>query len=170
MHDPQKPTMPIPPNAFAAEFLGRLYEQDEPTCSAEADAAGPWRTLPGRTADEREAYGVWRQGERPEWGDPPSALLRDRPLALLAAAVRPLVGGEPFYRLGTEREAEGFPLQLHGEAVGWLELFDEDWAFGINVLERLTRSPQALASLLEAAGPLALERVGRLLGERVAAS
>ena len=170
MHDRRQPSMPYPHNAFAAEFLDRFHEQDEPSTSAEADAAGPWRTLPSQTADEREAHGIWRQGERPEWGDFPSALMRERAMALLAAAVRPLVGGDPLYLLGTEREAEGFPLLLHGEAVGWLDLFDEDWAFGINVVDRLTRSPQALAAVLEAAGPLALERVGRLLDETIAAS
>jgi hypothetical protein len=170
MHDPQKPSTPLAHNAFAADFLSRFHEQDEPSTSAEADAAGPWRTLPGQTADEREAHGVWRHGERPEWGDLPTALLRERALALLAAAVRPLVGGDALYLLGTEREPEGYPLLLHGEAVGWLDLFDEDWAFGINVVDRLTRSPQALAAVLEAAGPLALERVGRLLGETVGAS
>ena len=51
--------------------------------------------------------------------------------------------------------------------MGWIDLFDEDWAFGVNVLERFTRSPVALARLLEAAGPLALERAGRILRERV---
>jgi hypothetical protein len=162
--------MSFPHNAFASEFLNRFHQHDEPESSAEADAAGPWRALPSATADGREAHGVWRAGERPEWGDPPAALLRDRELALLAAAVRPLVGREPFYCLGTEREPAGFPLLRQGEAVGWIDLFDEDWAFGINVLERLARSPQALASVLEAAGPLALERVGRLLGEQINAA
>lgn len=170
MHDLHEPSMSFPHNAFASEFLSRFHRHDEPESSAEADSAGPWRAMPSATADGREAYGVWRVGERPEWGDPPAALLRDRELALLAAAVRPLVGREPFYGLGLERESAGFPLLRQGEAVGWIDLFDEDWAFGINLLERLARSPQALASILEAAGPLALERVGRLLTEQVAGS
>ena len=38
-----------------------------------------------------------------------------------------------------------------------------------NVLERFARSPLALARLLEAAGPLALERAGRILREQVQA-
>jgi hypothetical protein len=58
-------------------------------------------------------------------------------------------------------------LLRQGEAVGWIDLFDEDWAFGINVLERFTRAPEALARLLEAAGPLTLERAGRILRHRI---
>ena len=167
MRDPDDPTIPTR-NAFAEEFL-RLFEQeDEPASAAEADAAGPWEVQPSPTSDGRDAFGLWRQGERPEWGDPPAGLFRERSTALLAAAVRPLLGRDPFYELGRERSNGGFPLIRQGEAVGWIDLFDEDWAFGVNVLERFTRSPQALAALLEAAGPLALERAGRILQVRVA--
>jgi hypothetical protein len=34
-------------------------------------------------------------------------------------------------------------------------------------MERLVRSPEALAHVMEAAGPLALERAGAVLDERV---
>ncbi|HEX4495073.1 MAG TPA: hypothetical protein VIE43_05325 [Thermoanaerobaculia bacterium] len=167
MRDPEDPNTPSP-NAFAEEFLRRFVLEDEPASAAQADVAGPWRIEPASTADGREAFGVWRHGERPEWGDAPAALFRERALALLAAAVRPFVGRDPFYELGKERWNGGFPLLRQGEAMGWVELFDENWAFGVNVLERFTRSPVALARLLQAAGPLALERAGRILSERVA--
>jgi hypothetical protein len=169
MRDREDPTTPPPRNAFAEEFL-RLFEQeDEPPSAAEADVAGPWEIQPSPTADGRDAFGLWRLGERPEWGDAPAGLFRERSTALLAAAVRPFLGRDPFYQLGRERWNGGFPLLRQGEAVGWLDLFDEDWAFGVNVLERFTRSPQALAALMEAAGPLALEHAGRILRLRVTA-
>jgi hypothetical protein len=168
MRDPDDPTTSPPRNAFAEEFL-RLFEQeDEPPSGAEADVAGPWQVEPSSTADGRDAYGLWRLGERPEWGDVPAGLFRDRSTALIAAAVRPFLGRDPFYELGRERWNGGFPLLRQGAAVGWIDLFDEDWAFGLNVLERFTRSPEALAALMEAAGPLALERAGRILRLRVA--
>jgi hypothetical protein len=168
MRDPEDASTPPPSrNAFAEEFLSRFEREDEPPSAAEADVAGPWEVQPFPLADGREAFGVWRLGERESWGDTPAGLFRDPSTALLAATVRPLVGRDPFYELGKERENGGFPLVRQGEAVGWLDLFDEDWAMGVNVLERLTRSPQALASLLEAAGPLALERTGRILQARV---
>ncbi len=166
MRDHEDPTTP-PRNAFAEEFL-RLFEQeDEPASAAEADVAGPWEVQRSSTAEGREAFGLWRLGERPEWGDVPTGLFRERSTALLAAAVRPFLGRDPFYELGRERWNGGFPLLRQGEAVGWIDLFDEDWAFGVNVLERFTRSPRALAALMEAAGPIALERAGRILRLRV---
>jgi hypothetical protein len=166
MRDSEDPSTAAP-NAFAAEFLRRFEAEDEPASAAEADVAGPWHILPTSTAEGHEAFGLWRKGEHPEWGDSPSGLFRERPTALLAAAVRPFTGREPFYELGRERWNGGFPLLRQGETIGWIDLFDEDWMFGVNVLERFTRSPLALARLLEAAGPLALERAGRILREQV---
>jgi hypothetical protein len=167
MRDREDPIIPTFRNAFSDEFLRRFETEDEPASAGEADAAGPWGVEPLPTADGREAFGLWRAGERPEWGDAPAAQFRERSTALLAAAVRPFVGREPFYALGKERWKGGFPLLRHGEPAGWLDLFDEDWTFGVNVLERFVRSPEALATLMEAAGPLALERAGRILREKV---
>ena len=167
MRDLKDPSTPPPLNAFAEEFLRFFEQEDEPASAAEADVAGPWEIQPSSTADGRDAFGLWRLGERPEWGDAPAGIFREHATALLAAAVRPFLGRDPFYELGRERWSGGFPLLRQGEAVGWIDLFDEDWAFGVNVLERFTRSPQALAALMEAAGPLALERAGRILRLRV---
>jgi hypothetical protein len=167
MRDLDDPTTPPLRNAFAEEFLRRFEEEDEPGSAGEADVAGPWEVQPSPTSDGREAYGLWRLGERPEWGDPPAGLFRERSAALLAAAIRPLLGKEPYYLLGKDRWNGGFPLFRQGEAVAWMDLFDEDWAFGLNLLERFTRSPEAMATLMEAAGPLALERAGSILRHRI---
>jgi hypothetical protein len=158
-------------NAFSAEFLERFPMEDEPSSSGEADAEGPWRVLPWPTPDGREAYGLWRLGEEPEAGDPPAAVFRERSSAMLAAIARPALGRDPFFRLGKERDqAGGFPLLRQGEAEGWLDLFDQDWAFGVGLLERLVRSPEALATVLEAAGSLALLRAGAILLTRTSVS
>jgi hypothetical protein len=169
MRDLEDPTIPPSLNAFSEEFLRRFEQEDEPPSAAEADVAGPWEVHSSSMAAGREAFGVWRLGERPEWGDAPAGLFIDRSTALLAAVVRPFVGRDPFYELGRERWTGGFPLLRQGVAVGWIDLFDQDWAFGLNVLERFTRSPEALATLMAAAGPLALERAGRILRLRVMA-
>lgn len=154
-------------NAFSDEFLRHFQDEDEPPSAGEADVAGPWGVQPFPTTDGRESFALWRLGESPDWGDTPAAQFRDRSTALLAAAIRPFLGRDPFYQLGKDRRNGGFPVMRHGEAAGWVDLFDEDWVFGVNILERFTRSPEALATLLEAAGPVALERAGRILRERV---
>jgi hypothetical protein len=164
MHDPEQSDAPRRlRNAFASEFLEALKLEDEPASSTEADTEGPWYVMEWPAADGRPSFGLWRLGERPQNGDPPAALFRERSTALLAAAARPALGKEPFYKLGKDRINGGFPLLRQGEPEGSLELFDEDWAFGVNLLERLVRSPQALVTILEAAGPLAMTRLGVLL-------
>jgi hypothetical protein len=46
-------------------------------------------------------------------------------------------------------------------------LFDESLIEALHVVETLVRAPESLANLLEAAGPIALERAGAILEERV---
>ena len=95
-------------------------------------------------------------------------MFRDRPLALLAAAVLPGTGREAAFRLQKEAGPEGFLVETGNgaEPVGHLALFDESLIDALHVVESLTRSPEALANLLEAAGPLALEHAGVILEER----
>jgi hypothetical protein len=60
--------------------------------------------------------------------------------------------------LEEEAAAEGFPLvAVYGEqgpqVAGWLDRYEPRWAEGLSLLEAIVRSPWALATLLEAAGP-----------------
>jgi hypothetical protein len=155
-------------NAFDAEFLARLRRRSEPHTAADADLSGPWRleVEGGRVA-------VLRAWESLAAGDRPEAVLARPETALLVAVAFPTLGREPLFLLGDEATPEGFPLEsLFGEqgvqAVGWLRLYNPDLAGTLHVLESVVRSPLALASLLEAAGPLAIERVGDILGRRLA--
>ncbi len=151
-------------NAFSPSFLQRIGERDEPLTSGEADAAGPWRVLelPG------QGFGLFRLGEAPDRGHRPTAVFRDRWLALLASAVLPSTGRDFAFRLDKEEGSQGFALSdLAGEVVGHLELFDERLTDALHVVESLLRSPAALANLLEAAGQVALERAGAVLDARV---
>ncbi len=147
-------------NAFSSSFLHRIGERDEPPASGEADAAGPWRVLelPGR------GFGLFRLGE-----DVPAAVFRERWLALLAQAVFPGTGRDFAYRLQKEAGPDGFGIKSGngGEVVGRLELFDERLIDALHVVDCLLRSPESLASLLEAAGQVALERAGAILDGRV---
>lgn len=151
-------------NAFSASFLDRFNQRDEPPTAGEGDMTGPWRIveLPGKR------YGVFRLGESLDRGHRPVATFRERWLALLAAAVLPGTGRDAAFRLDKEAGPGGFALSTGdgGEPAGVLSLFDVKLVEALHVVERLVRSPEALANVLEAAGPLTLERAGAILDER----
>jgi len=52
------------------------------------------------------------------------------------------------------------------QVAGWLDRYTLRWAEGLHMLEAISRSPWALAALLEAAGPGAEEQVGRIRARR----
>jgi len=160
-----KRNTPSLPNAFSSSFLQRILERDEPPTGAEADVAGPWRIeeVPGR------GFGLFRAGESAARGFQPAAVFPDRWLALIAAAVLPGTGRDPLLVLQADADAQGYRVALDdGAVVGRFQLFDENLRDGMNIAVSLLRSPESLAWLLEAAGPLALERCGAILDERVA--
>jgi hypothetical protein len=146
-------------NAFSRTFLSRFEERDEPPTGPEADVAGPWvvEPIPGL------GFGLFRAGESLTRGFRPAAVFPDRWLALLAAAVLPGTGRDPLLRLSKEADPEGYAVTLDDGAVGHCELFDEALIDAMNAVVSLMRSPWSLACLLEAAGPLALERSGAIL-------
>ena len=156
-----------PSNAFTTPFLGRFEERDEPLTAGEADVAGPWfvEAIPGL------GFGLFRAGESLARGFRPAAVFPDRWLALLAAAVLPGTGRDSLLRLRKDAAADGyFEVALDdGAVVGRFELFDEPLLDAVNVVAALARSPWSLAYLMEAAGPLALERCGAILERWVTA-
>lgn len=152
----------VPANAFTEDYLALLNERDEPITAAEADYAGPWSIddLP------QGGHTVRRAG-----GDHPYAVFSRLEMAQVAAAVLPGTGREKRYRLGRDEEpGRGYPILRSGETVGYVELFDEDLVVALNVIDALLASPNDLAWLLEAAGGLALQHVGRISMARAAAS
>jgi hypothetical protein len=152
-------------NAFTVEFLKRLDEVGEPDGAHEADVAGPWVIQPVRYRGA-PGFAVLREWESLTAGDVPYAVFGRREMALLAAAVLPATGRELLFRLGTEPDADGFPL-LAPLAAGHLRDFDEALAGALHLAAALVRSPEALAWLLEAAGHVALEQAGRILDRRI---
>jgi hypothetical protein len=70
----------------------------------------------------------------------------------------------PTKEMEMEREMEMQPPSL---PAGHLRDFDQSLADALHVAAALVRSPAALARLLEAAGYVALEQVGRILDRRV---
>ncbi len=144
----------LPSNAFVEDYLALLNERDEPLTAAEADYAGPWSV----EARLQGGHAVLRPAE-----DVPYAAFDSVEIAQLAAAVLPGTGRDKRYRLGKdENPGRGFPVYRSGELVGHLRLFDEELVAALNVLDALLSSPYDFAWLLEAAGGLALQHVGRI--------
>ena len=158
-------TIPSSRNAFSPSFLERLGQRDEPPTAGEADVAGPWtlEELPGR------GWGLFHPGTSAAAGDRPYAVFAERWHAQLAAAVLPGTGRDPAFRLAKEETPDGYAVESTDGArtVGHLALFDENLVAALHVVEALLRSPWNLATLLEAAGQVALERSGDILGGRV---
>ena len=55
---------------------------------------------------------------------------------------------------------------VRGEVVGHCELFDETLIHALHMADCLRRNPEGMASFLEAAGPLGLERAGAVPDSR----
>jgi hypothetical protein len=166
MHGFTDCTFPSSRNAFSSSFLQRIGERDEPPTAGEADAEGPWHV---EALPAGEGFGLFRAGESGERGFRPAVVFRQRPLALLAAAVLPGTGRDAAFRLHKEAGASGFAIEAGsgGEVVGRSGLFDEALIAALHVADGLARSPESLASFLEAVGQVALERAGAILDERV---
>lgn len=167
MHDTAFSPSEGPYNAFSPTFLERFGQNDEPASAAEADLDGPWEVRRSFSPSRGERFAIWRTRDGADRGDAAAGEFREEATALLACALRPLVGQDPLYILSSRRERDGFPIFRSGEPCGSIQLFEESWIFSLNLVERFVRSPEALAMLLEAAGPLACERAGRILHDRV---
>jgi hypothetical protein len=150
------------PNAFSLEFLSALREMNEPPTAAEAEMAGPWKLV-----DLNDQIGIYRDWENPTAGDSPYAAFPDRETALLFKAVLPLFSQETTFAGEIAGLGEGVRIQRSGEWVGWCQVFNENLFFAAHMAAALTRSPRSLATLLEAAGPIVLEQVGRILREEM---
>jgi hypothetical protein len=152
-------------NAFAEDYLALLNERDEPVTAPEADYAGPWSV----EARRQGGHAVLRSAEDLERGDVPYAVFGAVEIAQIAAAVLPGSGREKRYRLGKDEDpGHGFPIYRSGEVVGHVRLFDEELVAALNVLDALLASPYDFAWVLEAAGGLALQHVGRISMARAA--
>jgi hypothetical protein len=81
----------------------------------------------------------------------------------------PGTGRDAAFRLQKESGSDGFAVEsAFGEVVGHCELFDENLILALHMAEGLLRSPEGMADVLEAAGPVCLERAGAILDGRVA--
>src|SRR5436305_11679231 len=152
-------------NASSPSCLALLRERDDVLTAAEAELAGPWKIepVPGRPG----AVAILRLWEDLAIGDPPVAVLWHLETARLLSVLLPAIDREPLFYIEEGAASEGYPLvAVYGEqgpqVAGWLDRQEPRWAEGLHPPEAIVRSPLALATLLEAAGPGAEEQVGRI--------
>jgi hypothetical protein len=150
-------------NAFKNEFLDLLREQDEPVLSMEGETIGPWELR-----HESGGWALYRLWESAEHGDRPEASFKHRDVGLLFQAVWPAVGRDPVFRLAAERTQGAFAVESGSVGVGRLRTFNDELLYAAHVAACMVRSPLALAALVEAAGPVVQEKVGQILGRRLA--
>ncbi|HYG63738.1 MAG TPA: hypothetical protein VEL74_14245 [Thermoanaerobaculia bacterium] len=157
------------PNAFDADFLKRLEEQEEPPTASEADLAGPWHVEP-LPEEEGGGFGLFRAGESRERSFRPFARFESSWAAQLVAALLPGLARDAAYRFREERDADGWAIESRecwGAVIGHAAVFNPALIDALNLVDGLMRSPLALAGFLEACGQVALEKAGVILAERV---
>jgi hypothetical protein len=151
-------------NAFSPFFLHLISQRDEPPTAGEADVAGPWRILemPGRR------FGVFRLGESPERDTARRRCSGSGGSLCWRRWSSPARTRDVAFRLHKAAGPKGYAIETGngGELVGHSELFDERLVEALHVVACLVRSPEALANILEAAGPVALDREA-VLDERI---
>ena len=149
-------------NAFKEEYLRFLQERDEPVASAELELAGPWRV---ERAGER--FLLFREWEGLEHGDQPEATSQDGELVALLQLALPSLARPQLLRLGSWEEASGHEILADGQPVAHMRRYTPEALAAVHVLASVIRSPKALATLLELAGPAGQEMIGQLLARRV---
>jgi len=151
-----------PPNAFSDSFLEALRNQDEPFYAEEAELGGPW------VVREKEGlFEIFRSWEKAELGHEPEARVKVSEVALILTAALPALGRERLFKIRDSEEGRQILFVENMEA-GEMRVFNSDLLTGAHFLACVARSPQALASLVQAAGPLTMEMVGQILHGKLA--
>jgi GAF domain-containing protein len=168
----------LPASAFAPSFLEKLRlvarlageAGEAPSTEAEALVSGPLAVEAVSTPGGKR-YAVVRRDEPVAEGGKVAALYRTRDEALRAAAVLPAVAAPCPYRLKDKAKRLGYPLHAHDRHVGHLCILAPERRHAVlshlHVARYLVANPDALALLLEAAGPEALPVLGRALVRRI---
>jgi hypothetical protein len=149
-------------NEFSRDFLAWVAEREDLPETSRRDGALSVAEVTG------QGFGVFREGE-----SEPLHICEKESMAFLTAAVliaQSLPEGT-VYRLLQEPDASGrYPIvDQDGQVVGSLETLDEEGeklVKAMTFVDRLRRSPEAMAFLLRAAGCRALERAGADLAWR----
>lgn len=157
-------------SAFTPSFLARLRRHEESFLERQAVTSGPWEVeaLPSGPCDGNGArWAVVRRDEPLAEGGSAFALFCERGPALLTAAVLPSLGTPTDFHLKRHRGSPGYALHRGQVFLGHLARAEEALLPRLDVARALAADPDALAQLIEAAGPEGLAILGRELVRRV---
>jgi hypothetical protein len=149
--------------AFSADFLDTIRALGNPPSARSAVLAGPWEAE--EMADK--LFAVCRRDEPFSETGRAFGVFRTRADALQTAAILPAVGAPMTLHLNANGHRLGYALHDGQEFLGHLSRDEERLLPHLHVARCLRSDPEALALLLESAGPAALTLLGRALHRRI---
>jgi hypothetical protein len=164
---PPTPPSNKPPSAFTPAFLANLRGLENPPSARESALRGPWE-VEELALDGGRLFAVSRRAEPFRQGGGVFGAFPSRSVALQLAAVLPAVGAPVELHLNRRGRRLGYALHDGQDFLGHVARKEEPLLPMLHVVRRLVSDPDALALLLESAGPELLAILGRALHRRMA--
>lgn len=162
-----RPTSPSSTTVFTPAFLERIRRLQNPPSARQATFSGPWEVESVPSRENGRKFAVCRREEPFSQGGPVFGVFPTRTPALQTAAVLPALGAPMDLQLNTNGQPLGYKLHDGQSFLGHLAVDDERLLPHLHVARCLVANPEALALLMEAAGPETLTILGRALQRRI---
>jgi len=160
------PTTPLP-TVFTPAFLQRVRRLENPPSARQASLSGPWEVEAVPTREHGCQYVVSRRAESFSEGGSVFGLFPSRTVALATAAALPSLGAPMGLHLNGNGHRLGHALHDGPVFLGHLARDDARLLPRLHAVRCLLADPDALALVMEAAGPEALALLGRELHRRI---
>jgi hypothetical protein len=160
-------TSPALTTVFTPAFLQRIRRLDNPPSARIAALSGPWEVEAVDLPRGGRRFVVSRREEPFSEGGSVFGVFGSRDVALATAAVLPSVGTSMDLHLNPSGNRHGYKLHDGERFLGHLARNEARLLPRLHLARHLTADPDALALLLEAAGPEALAILGRALHRRI---
>lgn len=163
---PSSPATPLP-TAFTPAFLERVRRLENPPSARQASLSGPWEVESVPTREHGHQFVVSRRAEPFSRGGSVFGIFPSRTVALATAAALPAVGAPMGLHVNGNGHRLGHALHDGPEFLGHLARDDARLLPRLHAVRCLLADPDALALVMEAAGPEALAILGRELHRRI---
>lgn len=163
---PSSPATPLP-TVFTPAFLQRVRRLENPPSARQASLSGPWEVESVSSLEHGHQFVVSRRAEPFSQGGSVFGIFPSRDVALATAAALPSVGAPMGLHLNGNGHRLGHALHDGAEFLGHLARAEERLLPRLHAVRCLLADPDALALVMEAAGPEALALLGRELHRRI---